>query len=54
MNTTDQTMAEGLGDRFGFGVHLQFAVDVLDMKIDGAHANLERDRGGLVAMTFDQ
>ena len=47
-------MSKGLCDRFGFGVDLEFFVDVSEVKRNGVDADVEVMSRSLVAVSFDQ
>ena len=51
---SDQPVTERLGYCFGLGMHLQFLVDVLQMKVDGGGSDSQLCPGGFVVMPFDQ
>lgn len=50
---SDDAVAQGFGDGFGFGVHLQLAVDISHVK--GDRVDAEREFGGrrFVVVAFD-
>jgi hypothetical protein len=49
----DQFFAQGFGNRFGFGMNLEFAVDIFQVKGDGMKRDAERVGGSLLVMSFD-
>src|SRR5215471_11873289 len=51
---SDDAVAQGLGDRFGFRVDLQFVVDIAHVEMNGVERDAELSRGGFVVMTLDQ
>ncbi len=51
---SNQPLAQGFGDGFGFRVDLQFFVDVAEMKRNGVITDVEVVGGGFIAVTFDE
>jgi hypothetical protein len=51
---SNQMLAQGFGDGFGFGVDLQFLVDIFEMKRDGVKRDAHFVRGGLLMMALYQ
>jgi len=49
----DQFFAQGFGNRFGFGMNLEFLVDVLQVKGDRMKRDAERVGGSFFVMSFD-
>ena len=50
---SDQFFAQGFGNRFGFGMNLEFLVDVFQVKGDGMKRDAERMCGSFFVMSFD-
>jgi hypothetical protein len=50
----DQSIAHGLGHRFRLRVHLELLVDVAHVRRDRVDADFERNRRGLVVVSFDE
>src|SRR2546421_12109270 len=53
-SSSDDLLAQRLGDGFGLRVNLQLFVDVADVEADGVEAYAELGGGGLVVVAFDQ
>ena len=51
---SDEPVAKRLGNRFGFGVDLEFFVDAFYVKTDSVEADSELRRGRLVVVSLDQ
>src|SRR5713226_8799913 len=51
---SNQPVAQCLGHRLGLRMHLQFLVDVLQMKVDGGGSDSQLCSSGFVVVPFDQ
>ena len=51
---SDEAIAQRFGYGFGFGMHLQFFVDVAHVECDGRNLNTQSDRSRLVVVTFNK
>lgn len=49
----DQFFAQGFGNRFSFGMHLKFVVDVFQVKGDGMKRDAKGVSGSFFVMSFD-
>lgn len=49
----DQSFAQGFGNRFGFGMNLEFVVYVFQVKGDGMKRDAELVGGSFLVMSFD-